>query len=564
MQPLVTDGQPGYAWSIDRVEWNIDRARWSPNSAKLAAFKVDTRHVDSFPIVDWLDVTEEIEWWPITRAGRPLERTELHVVDVRSKTAVHVPTGNDDHYLQTIDWTRDGSELLFLRMRRDYKTMDLMAANPNTGTARVVVSETQKTFVEGVQWRLLQPAWLPDGKRFVWSSERDGWNHLYLYHLDGTLIRRLTTGAWPVLDVIAVDPAGEWVYFTAHAEARVYDTHLYRVRLDGTGFTRLTEATGQHVINLSPSRRYFLDRHSSPTRPEATELRAVDGRLILTVATTNTKPLADLKWSPPEEFVVKAADGKTDLHGLLFKPHDFDPDRRYPVIDYILAAPNLVWVIKQFSTNRALEAQALAQAGFIVFMVDGRGTPDRGKAFQDVAYRQFGTYEIPDHAATLKQLARDRPYMDLQRVGLIGQQWPGSYMVIRGMLTAPDVYCAGVGRLVTLADPSDMLAVVVEPYLGLPQNDSVAYAAASNLPHISKLEGRLLLIAETNEYQAPLSDIMKTMTAFTRGGKRVDFILNTEREFPVPYRTYYMNAYRQYFQEHLLRDGSCQRARPGS
>jgi len=562
MHPLVADGEERYAWRVEWVEWTFDRAKWSPNSAKLAAFKIDTRQVDSFPEVDWLDVTEEVEWWPVARAGRPIPSTELHIVDVESKAAVRVPTGEGDHYIQTIGWTRDGSELLFLRMGRDYKKMDLMAADANTGKARVVVSETQKTFVDGAQWRLIQPTFLPDGKRFLWLSERDGWKHLYLYSLDGTLIRRLTQGQWPVIEVEAVDAASEWVYFTARAEPRIYDTHGYRVRLDGTGFKRLTEATGQHNLALSPSRQYFLDTHSTPARPETTELRAADGRLILTVATTNTKAFADLKWSPPEEFVVKAADGVTDLHGLLYKPYDFNKSRRYPVVDYIFGNPNFEWVVKTFSTNRQHEAAALAQAGFLVLLVDGRGTPGRGKAFQDAIYKQFGTVPIADHVATLKQLAKSRPYMDLRRVGLLGSQWPGSYMAIRGLVTAPDVYCAGVGRLVTLPDPSSMMAVLIEPYMGLPQDDPEAYEAASSLPHIGKLKGHLAIIAETDEVQARFADVMKLLMALNRADKRYDLVLNPERPEGLVYRTYYMSLYRHYLEKYLQAMPRALRVRP--
>jgi dipeptidyl aminopeptidase/acylaminoacyl peptidase len=496
----------------------------------------------------------------MARAGRPIPGTELHFVDVASKKAVRVPTGNGEHYLQTVRWTPDGSELLILRMGRDFKQLDLMAANVRTGATRVVVSETQKTFVAGgTIWQNIQPTLLSDGKRLLWLSERDGWNHLYLYHLDGTLVRQLTKGEWPVIRFEGVDPAGEWVYFAARAEAGKTDAHIYRVKVDGTGFTRLTEATGQHDANVSPSGRYFLDTHSAPGRPETTELRAADGRLILAVASTDTKAFADLKWTPPEEFVVKAADGVTDLYGVLYKPYDFDPNRRYPVIDYIFGNPHFEWVTKEFTGNREFESQALAQAGFITFMVDARGTPGRSKAFQDVVHKKFGTHEIPDHVAALKQLAHDRPYMDLQRVGILGTQWPGGYMAIRGMVTAPDVYCTGIGRLVTVADPADMMAMVIEPLLGLPQDDPEAYQAASSLPHVGKLKGNLLLMAETNEIQASFAAVMKTVTAFSRAGKHVD--LNILAERPANYRTWYMNQYRRYFEQHLQGDGACSQMR---
>jgi dipeptidyl aminopeptidase/acylaminoacyl peptidase len=414
-----------------------------------------------------------------------------------------------------------------------------------------------------MNWRTtFEPTWLPDGKRFIWPSERDGWNHLYLYNLDGTLIRRLTTGQWPVFDVTAVDPNEEWVYFTGHAEPRLYDTHLYRVKLDGTGFKRLTEATGEHLVMLSPSRRFFLDRHSSPARPDTTELRAADGRRILVLEGTDIRQLADLKWTPPEDLMVKAADGKTDLRAVVYKPYDFDPSRRYPVVDYIYNGPHFRWIQGIFFGNRHMEAQTLAQAGFITVMIDGRGTIERGKAFQDVAYKSFGTHEIQDHVAAVKELARSRPYMDLRRVGLVGSQWPGSYMAMRGMVTAPEFYCAGIARLIAVGDPVDMFSWQIEPYLGMPQDDPAVYQAASVLPLAGKLQGRLLIFGETDEVQGSFAAIMKTVTAFKRAKKHVDFDLVAER--PADYRDYYNRAYRRYFEEHLLRDGSCSHIRAGS
>ena len=483
-----------------------------------------------------------------------MPRTELHVVDVLAKTAVPVDLGEEDHQLFVIGWTPDGSELLFLRMSREFKKLDLMAADPNTGAARVVLEETQDTFIKGIA---SNPGWtqlftlLPDGERFLWISERDGWDHLYLYNLDGTLIRRLTDGEFPVLGVTSVDPEEGWVYFTAHAEERVYDTHLYRVGLDGKGFTRLTEATGQHAVAFSPSKQYFIDIHSTVARAPTTELRAADGRLIRTLYTADTDALADLRWSPPEEFIVKADDGETELHGVMYKPHDFDPRRRYPVLDYIYNGPQTTWVPRTFTDGRGVRAAALAQLGFITFLVDGRGTTERGKAFQDVVYLEFGSHEIPDHVATLKQLGGERAYMDLGRVGIFGGSW-GGYMTVRAMLTAPHVYHAGVATNGVM-DHYDHMAYAIEPYMGLPQNNPTAYEASSSHPYADKLEGKLLLIHSTSDVNATFSATMKIVESFVRAGKPYDLVVFPEQNhWPAgASQRYYMEASRRYFQEHL-------------
>lgn len=241
----------------------------------------------------------------------------------------------------------------------------------------------------------------PDGR--WWLLEKDGWGHLYLYDLRGKLIRRLTGGEWPVLHVAGVDEAAGWVYFTGHAEPRILDTHLYRVSLEGGPIQRLTEAEGEHQVVLSPSRAFFLDTHSTPARPPAVELRAADGTLLRTLSKASIEELLALGWTPPEPVQVKAADGETDLYGLLVKPWDFDPVKKYPVVEYLYGGPQTVWTPRTFLYRRTMRIQALAQCGFVVFFLDGHGTPERGKAFQDAVHRNFGRYEVPEHVAALRR-----------------------------------------------------------------------------------------------------------------------------------------------------------------
>lgn len=551
---VTTDGIKDY-------EWDVEGARWSPDSFKVAVKKVDSRKVPCMPIVHWLKPTEEVEWAHCTKAGGPLPQTELFVVDILCKRQVRIDTGEEsDQYFHIIGWRPNGSELLFFRMNREFKKLELMAANPTTGATRIVFTETQKTFIIGLtfvfadwfDWLRLF-ALLEDGKRFIWVSERDGWSHLYLYDLDGRLIKRLTEGSFPVFQVVAVDGKAGWVYFTARAEKRrPYDIHLYRVNLEGEGFTRLTEATGHHHIQFAPSKESFLDTHSRVDRPWTVELRRADGTLFQTLSKTNTDALKDLQWSPPEEFVVKAADKKTDLYGVLYKPYDFDPNKKYAVIEHIYAGPQDVLVPQGFTPFYWMVEymQALAQLGFIVFIVDGRGTPARGKEFQDVVYRNFGRNEILDHVVTLKQLAEKRPYMDLGRVGILGHSW-GGYFTIRALLLAPDVYHVGIASapLVDLYD----FRVSIEPYMGLPKNNKEGYDYGSNLRLAGNLKGKLLFIHGTSDDDTHFSATMKMVEALIRASKPYDLIVlpDQHHDFTGTSRTYWMEAVRRYFQEHL-------------
>jgi dipeptidyl aminopeptidase/acylaminoacyl peptidase len=552
-EPLTTDGVKDYAW-------DVEGSRFAPNGLRLAATKVDSRHVGLLPIVHWLKTVEEVEWARYTKAGGALPVTELHVVDVLSKQAVRVDTGKGtDQFIFILGWRRDGSEVLFLRVERELKRLDLMAADPKTGASRIVLTETQKTFVEALPWNFrfgveeykLLATFLADDRRLVWMSERDGFSHLYLYSLDGTLIRRLTRGAFPVTQVLAVDAEAGSVYFTAHGEAHPYETHLYRVGLDGQGQSRLTEGSGQHRIVFAPSRKFFLDTHSSFERPPRVELRRANGKRVEVLSEASTDALAELRYAPPEEFGVKAADGRTDLYGVLYKPHDFDASRRYPVLEHIYGGPQTTWVEREFVGPLSVLPHALAQLGFVVFVVDARGTPERGKAFQDVVYGNFGRNEIPDHVAALQQLAAQRRYLDTTRVGVFGGSW-GGYMTLRALLLAPDVYHVGVATY-PVADLLDHRAGPIEPFMGLPHSNPAGYAYASNLDRTSSLKGKLLLVHGTSDVNATFSATMKMVEALTRAGKPYDLVVLPEQTHRLSgeHREYYLERLRRYFVEHL-------------
>ncbi len=548
---LTKGGLEDYEWGHDI--WNR-WLHWSPDSSKLVTSKIDLRQYPKIPLVHYLQPREEVEWKRDynPRADEDVPQTELYIIDTVSRQHVRVETGEGPHYFLYAHsgWCPDGSELIFQTMSRYYKKLELLAANPQTGTTRIILTETQKTFLENIPTKRF--TWLPDGKRFLWLSDRDGWRHLYLYDVDGTLLRQLTTGAFPVVEVVAVDEKSGWIYFTAHGDRqRLYDTHLYRVDLEGKRFTQLTEATGQHEIEFAPSKQFFLDRHSTVARAPVVELRNADGTLLQTLSQASIGALVqELKWTPPEEFVVKAADGKTDLYGVLYKPYDFDPNKKYPVIESIYASPSTSAVPKTFVLRFPdiyLIVPALAQVGFITVFVDARGTPERSKAFQDVTYGNIGRYEIQDHVAALQQLAKTRSYVDLNRVGVMGVS-RGGYFAVRALLLAPDVYHVGVATAAR-ADWD-----TAEAFMGPPDKNKQGYEYASNLGLADELKGRLLLIHGTSDESAPFSDNMRMVDALIRAGKHFDMIVMPEQPHPLFHgsaNNYWREAIRRYFQEHL-------------
>ena len=550
---ITTDGVKDHEW-LASTWWIGPAVKWSPDSVKLSVVKLDYRNVPQWPIIHWLKRTAEVEW------VRSMPQTEVFVVvDILSKQQVPIDTGEElGQTIRILGWQPDGSELLLTRLNSGAKKLDLMAANPITGATRVILTETEETFIY-FSLRDIHFTPLGHGKRFIWMSERDGWTHLYLYEVDGTLVRRLTQGTFPVSRVVAVDEKTGWVYFTAYGDQqRPYDTHLYRVSLEGKEFTRLTEGKGRHDVRFAPSKEFFIDTHSSVGRPPAVELVSADGTFLRTLSNADIDALIkELKWSPPEEFVVKAADGKTDLYGVLYKPHDFDPNKKYPVIEVIYGAA--AEVPHTFTHPHGVDfhtehAQALSQLGFIAFQVDNRALwgRERGKKFGNEIYGNIGRHEIPDHVATLEQLAEKRPYMDLSRVGIFGHSW-GGYFTIRALLLAPDVYHVGIAS----APAPELLYGAGEPWLvagmGSPHNNKEGYEYSSNLRIAGNLKGKLLLIHGTSDLTPPFSHTMKMVEALIRAGKPYDLVVFPEQGhvYTGKNRTYRREAIRRYFQEHL-------------
>ncbi|MBA3357604.1 MAG: DPP IV N-terminal domain-containing protein [Pyrinomonadaceae bacterium] len=552
---FTTDGVADFDWDLESRQ-SKSASPWSPNSLYLFAATMDRRDVPKIPIVQYVKTSPDLYWVRFPYAGGPIDRVQPYILDILGRKTVKLDLGETkDQYILLLGWLPDGSEVLLARFARDFRRVDIIGAEPATGKTRLILTEQGPTFVRS-PFEVLFPGraeftLLPDGKSFIWESERDGWNHLYLYDLQGKLIRRLTEGQFPVLDVQAVDQQSGFVYFTAHAEPRLYDTHLYRVPLQGGTMQKLTEAEGQHQIQFAPSRRFFVDRHSSPARPPTIELRTSDGRLLRTMGQADISRLRQVGWTPPEEFVVKADDGKTPLWGVLYKPFDFDSRKRYPVVEYIYGGPQIVLVNHGFAAGTGAFSnfpQALAQLGFIVVVLDGRATPERSKAFQDTNSANWLGSLIPDHAGAIRQLGAKNSYMDMNRVGIFGHSW-GATSAFRALTDAPDLYKAAVASSPGLDAYGGLL---YEAYLGLPAQNKSAYDAAMAYPLASKVKGRLLLVCGTGE-SIIMSETLRLVHQFMELGIKHELIVlpGQFHGYSDKGMDYYMNATRDFLSRYL-------------
>jgi dipeptidyl aminopeptidase/acylaminoacyl peptidase len=399
----------------------------------------------------------------------------------------------------------------------------------------------------------------PDDRVIVWPSERDGWRHLYLYDgRTGELQHQLTSGAWFVRDVLRVDDT--WVWFTGLGREPgrdPYFRHLYRVALEGGRPELLTPEDADHASALGPSGRYVIDTASTIDTAPVHRLRSSDGSPVCELGVADLSGLEAEAWRPPERFVVTAADGHTQLYGALFFPSDFDPAARYPVIDSIYPGPQLIRTPKSFTVDStsgpdqwpgAWDAQALAELGFVTMTLDGRGTPLRSRELHLASYGHLGSHALDDHVAALRELARTRPWMDGERVGITGHS-AGGAAAVRALLEYPEVFKAGVSGS-GVHDIRRYLAYWAEKYQGLPPDAD--YREASNIELAHRLDRPVLLIHGELDDNVPPANTLALADALIAADKDVELVVLPGQNHNCATHPYYIRRTWEFFVRHLV------------
>ena len=499
---------------------------WSPDSQRIAYLQLDTHNEFIYPqaALTGLRAVAEPQRYP--QAGTPNADARLGVVTIDNSAAprtVWMDVGETRGFLLArVDWLPDGSRVAVQRMNRVQDRLDLLFADPSTGVSRMVLREADKYWVnfhDHLRFLLTAP-------EFLWSSERDGHRHLYRYSLDGKQLARLTAGDWDVTAVAAIDEASRQVYFVS-TEASPLESQLYRVGFDGAGRARVSEGGGTHAISMSPASDFYLDRFSSTTTPPETTLHANDGKQLSVFRPADRKIMEEWELLPAENVEVRAADG-TLFYGRVVKPANFKPGVKYPAVVMVYGGPHAQTVRNQW--YGAQWEQVLAARGFVVWMMDNRGSSGRGHVFETPIYRRLGKTELSDQLLGVEHLI-SLGFVDPKRIGIYGWSY-GGYMTLYSLLNAPDVFRAGIaGAPVTNWRNYD--TIYAERYLGLPADNPGGYKDSSAITYASNLKAKLLLVHNVEDDNVLFQNTMQMVDALERAGKPFEMMLYPQKSHGV-------------------------------
>jgi dipeptidyl-peptidase 4 len=488
---------------------------WSPDSASVAFLEMDQRKVSQFSLLNFKSYTGEAELqrYPIPSGSNPI--VHVYVVSAAGGAPRLMETGSEnDIYLARVNWVPDSKHLAIQRINREQNKLDLLLADSSNGKTSPILTEKDPDWVnvhDDLQF-------LKDAKRFLWSSERTGYCHLYLYDLSGKQLVQLTKGDWEVSGIDAVDEVKGLVYFTATEKSPI-ERHLYRVSFDGSGFTPITREAGTHGILFSPKAAAFVDTYSNAMTPPRRDVIAADGLKLATLEEDKMPELAGYHLSPVEFFTVKSHDGVT-LHCSMIKPPNFDPSKKYPVITFTYGGPHAQVVLNAWSRSAIfLWHQMMAQKGYIIFSLDNRGSAGRGHVFEVPLHLRLGAQELADQRDGAAWL-REQPYVDANRMGIWGWSY-GGHMTLHAMFEAGDIYKTGfAGGPVT--DWHFYDTIYTERYMGLLPKNEQGYKDSSPIKNAGNLKGKLLIAHGQGDDNVHYSNTLLLTDELIRDGKYVE------------------------------------------
>ena len=564
---LTTDGAKDFGYATDNAGWkSSDRPilMWSPDSKKIATFKQDQRNVSDMYLVTTNVGKPTLKQWKYPLPGdKEIATIQRVIINVDTPKVIQLQIPADPHRatlsddisssgtFDDVNWNDDGSKLAFVSTSRDHKQEKIRLADATTGTVREIFDETVPTQYES-GWGAINWRYLDKTNEFIWFSERDNWGHLYLYDaLTGKLKNQITKGDWLVTRLLKVDEKNRVLYFMANGRQAVnpYFGQLCKIGFDGKNFAVLTPEEGNHQVTISLSGAYFVDTYSKPDVPPVIVLRNKDGKIITTLEKTDISRLTATGWQPPTPITVKAHDGKTEIYGLLYKPTQLDPTKKYPVVDYIYPGPQGGSVGNWSFSAARRDNQALAELGFIVVEIEGTSNPLRSKSFHDMSYGNMAENTLADQVGGIRQLAQKYTYMDTSRVGIWGHSG-GGFATATAMFRFPDFFKVGISESGN-HDNRNYEDDWGERYNGLAANSD--YEAQANQNYAKNLKGKLMLAHGMLDNNVPPYNTLLVVEALEKANKDYDLVIfpNSAHGFG-SYSSYMMRRRWDYFVKNLL------------
>ena len=570
---LTTDGTENYGYATDNAGWkHSDRpiVLWSPDSKKIATFQQDQRYVSDMYLVETKVGEPKLETWkyPIAQDSAIIQ-IERVIINTETPSVLRLKMPADPRRGTLCDdiacsgsfddneWSPDSQQLAFVSSSRDHKIATLKVADAQTGTVREVLEEKVETQYESgqgtINWHFL-----PKNNEIIWYSERDNWGHLYLYDLEtGQLKNQITKGDFVVTELLHVDAENRKLYFMANGHEKdsdPYFSYFYSIGFDGKNMKLLTPEKGNHSVSLSPESNYFVDNFSQPDVAPVSVLRSIKGKEITSLEKSDISQLETSGWQPPKPITVKSRDGRWDLYGLMFTPHNLNELNKYPIINYIYPGPQGGGVgSRSFYASRG-DHQALAELGFIVVIIDGTCNPGRSKDFHDACYGNMADNTLEDQMSGLKQLAAKYSYLDLDRVGVWGHSG-GGFAAAAAMFRYPEFYKVGISESGN-HDNRNYEDDWGERYIGLIQqgkNGMTNYEEQANQNYAKNLEGKLLLAHGGMDDNVPPYNTYLVVDALIKANKDFDLIIFPNAHHGYGDDSYYMMRRRwDYFVKNLM------------
>lgn len=553
---LSTDGSPGNFYYFSSL-------RWSPNSEDLVAYRIRPgyhRRVYYVQAAPHDQLQPKLSSMEYPKAGDELDLQQpvLFHIATRREIIINNALFPNPYQLTDLKWWKDGRGFTFQYLKRGNQVLRIIEVNANTGKARVLINETSKTFINytdltgeqyGSGWTYRRD--IQDGKEIIWMSEKDGWPHLYLYNgMTGKLENKITSGPWVVRYVNYVDVANRQIYFEAsdmNKKVDPYWVYGYRINFNGTGLKMLTPQPGNHQIEFSRDGKYYVDTWSTVSEPPTMELvRTSDNQAIMHLEHCNDQKLLAAGWRPPIVFHAPGRNGKTQMWGVIYKPLNFDPHKKYPVIEDIYAGPQGSFVPHTFAPR----FQPLTALGFVVSQVDGMGTNNRSKAFQDVIWKNLKDSGFPDRILWHEAAARKYPWYDISHgVGIFGVS-AGGQSTVSALLFHPNFYKWGVANSGCYDNRMDKIWWN-ELWMGWPVGPQ--YAASSDVVNAYRLKGKLMLFFGGMDHNVDPSSTLQLVNALIHANKNFDLleVPNGDHGVPSQYR-YAQRKMEDFFVRNIL------------